>query len=132
MQWYLKALRQYADFEGRARRTEFWMFFLFNALVAIVLGIIAGALYNATNGASIWLVWIYQLAVLIPYIAVAVRRLHDTGRTGWWYLIALVPLVGLIILIVFWATAGNPGPNQYGPDPKAGAMGAPNYGYPAA
>lgn len=112
MEWYLKVLRQYADFTGRARRMEYWMFTLINLVVAIVLLII-----DATLGTMV-LYWIYALAVLIPGLAVAVRRLHDTGRTGWWLLIGLIPIIGGIVLIVFFATEGERQPNVYGPDPK--------------
>jgi uncharacterized membrane protein YhaH (DUF805 family) len=121
MQWYLKVLRQYADFNGRARRTEYWMFALFSIAISIVLGLLdlmLGLTFieGSTSG---WLGLIYGLAVLLPSLGVGVRRLHDTGRSGWWLLIGLVPLVGAIVLIVFLATAGNPGSNAYGPDPKA-------------
>lgn len=120
MEWYLAVLRKYAVFTGRARRREFWMFTLVNVLISIGLSIIdtiLGTDYGAGYGI---LSTIYGLAVLIPSIAVGVRRLHDTGRTGWWLLIGLVPCVGLIVLIVFYATEGQRGDNQYGADPKAG------------
>jgi uncharacterized membrane protein YhaH (DUF805 family) len=121
MQWYLKVLRQYADFNGRARRTEFWMFTLFSAIISIVLGLLDSLLgltfvEGTTSG---WLGMLYALAVLLPSLGVTARRLHDTGRSGWWMLIALVPIIGGIVLIVFTATAGNVGANSYGPDPKA-------------
>ena len=126
MQWYLKVLRQYADFSGRARRTEFWMFVLFNAIAGVILTIldnlfglatttVVGGMVVASTGI---LTGIYQLAVLIPSLAVGVRRLHDTGRSGWWLLIGLIPIVGPIVLIVFWATAGDLAPNQHGVNPK--------------
>lgn len=122
MQWYLKVLRQYADFGGRARRTEFWMFTLFNAIISVVLMIIdysAGLTYGERAMSSGVLGTIYSLAVLIPTIAVAVRRLHDTGRSGWWILISLIPIIGAIILIVWYCGDGQPGHNQWGPNPKA-------------
>jgi len=121
MNWYLAVLKNYAGFEGRARRMEFWMFTLINAVIIVVLEIIAAVLGD--NGGIIFyiLVGLYGLAVLIPTIAVQVRRLHDTNRSGWWYFIGFVPLVGGIILLVFSFTAGTPGPNQYGPDPKQSA-----------
>jgi uncharacterized membrane protein YhaH (DUF805 family) len=113
MNWYLAVLKNYAGFTGRARRTEYWMFFLINFIIVAVLDIIGMALkLNTVLGG------IYGLAVLIPSIAVGIRRLHDTGRSGWWLLISLIPLVGTIILIVFLATEGQPGDNQYGSDPK--------------
>ncbi len=120
MNWYLAVLKKYAVFDGRAHRTEYWMFFLFNFLAGIVLGL-ADAVIS-------WVVpfgWlfaslgsIYSLAVLVPSIAVGVRRLHDTGRSGWWLLIGLVPLAGFIILLIFFIEDSQPGPNQYGPNPK--------------
>jgi uncharacterized membrane protein YhaH (DUF805 family) len=121
MQWYLKVLRQYADFEGRARRTEYWMFVLFSVIISIVLNVLDNLLgLGFMAGTAGWLSLLYSLAVLLPSLGVSVRRLHDTGRSGWWVLIALVPLVGAIVLIVFTATEGNRGPNAYGPDPKVG------------
>ncbi|TCK27689.1 uncharacterized membrane protein YhaH (DUF805 family) [Pseudonocardia endophytica] len=129
MQWYMKVLRQYADFTGRARRTEFWMFVLFNAIAIIILTILdnlLGLSSSSMGGGSIVvtsgvLTGIYQLAVLVPSLAVGARRLHDTGKSGWWQLLALIPIVGAIILIVFWATDGHPAPNQYGVNPKQDA-----------
>ncbi|WP_137991322.1 DUF805 domain-containing protein [Streptomyces vilmorinianum] len=112
MNWYLDVLKKYAVFNGRARRKEFWMFTLFSVIVSIVLSIIDSAL-----GIQL-LSLIYTLAVLIPTLAVSVRRLHDTGRSGWWILIGLIPLVGAIILIVFYATEGNQTDNAHGPNPK--------------
>jgi uncharacterized membrane protein YhaH (DUF805 family) len=111
--WYLAVLKNYAGFSGRARRTEYWMFVLFNVIITVVLDVLA----LAVKLASI-LGIIYGLAVLIPGIAVAVRRLHDTGRSGWWLFISLVPFIGVIVLIVFLATEGQPGDNAYGPNPK--------------
>jgi len=115
MHWYFDVLKKYAVFSGRARRTEFWTFFLFNFIIAIVLGAIDS--YLRTRGV---IGGLYSLAVLIPNIAVSVRRLHDTGRSGWWNLICLVPCIGLI-LIVWLAGDSQPGSNQYGPNPKAAA-----------
>lgn len=120
MEWYLAVLRKYAVFTGRARRREFWMFTLVNVLISIGLSIIDTILGTDYGSGYGILSTIYGLAVLIPSIAVGVRRLHDTGRTGWWLLIGLVPCVGLIVLIVFYATEGQRGDNQYGADPKAG------------
>ena len=118
MQWYLKVLREYATFSGRARRTEFWMFTLVSTIISIVLGLVDGlAGLSSSNGLGV-LGGIYSLAVLIPSLAVGVRRLHDTGRSGWWWFISLVPLVGIIVLIVFWASEGIHGPNEHGPNPK--------------
>lgn len=114
MEWYTKVLTQkYADFAGRARRAEFWYFFLFNLIVAIVLSVVDNVL--GTNGL---LGGIYSLAVIVPNIAVTARRLHDTGRSGWWQLIGLIPLIGLIVMIVFCVQDGDFERNQYGPSPK--------------
>ncbi|MFE1961818.1 DUF805 domain-containing protein [Streptomyces sp. NPDC059479] len=113
MNWYLAVLKNYAGFSGRARRTEFWMFVLFNILAEIVVAII-----DSVIGLNSILIGLYFLAVLIPSIAVTVRRLHDTDKSGWFYLLGFIPLVGVIILIVFCATAGTVGQNKYGYDPK--------------
>jgi uncharacterized membrane protein YhaH (DUF805 family) len=108
--WKRVILERYAQFTGRATRPEFWWYFLANVIVYIVLNILIAI-------ASIfWVLYvIYALAVLIPGFAVGIRRLHDTNKSGWWLLIGLIPLIGAIVLIVFWATEGNPGPNNYGP-----------------
>ncbi len=113
MNWYLEVLKKYAVFSGRARRTEYWMFFLFNIIISFVLGIIGGVIGGGL------LANLYMLALLCPGIAVSIRRMHDTDRSGWWLLIGLIPIVGTIVLIVFLATEGKAGDNQYGPDPKA-------------
>ena len=119
MNWYLEVLKKYAVFDGRARRKEYWMFFLFNIIISIVLGIIDGVVGTSGATGSIGLLGgLYTLAVLIPGIAVAVRRLHDTSRSGWWILIGLIPLVGAIVLIVFMVQDGTPGENQFGKNPK--------------
>jgi uncharacterized membrane protein YhaH (DUF805 family) len=120
MQWYFHALRNYATFRGRARRAEFWMFALVSWLIAIPLAIIGAVLFGgsgAENGA-LALVDLYSLAVFLPSLALTVRRLHDVGRSGWWLFIALVPFIGAIVLLVFYCTDSQPGPNQYGPNPK--------------
>lgn len=119
MNWYLKVLRQYADFSGRARRKEYWMFVLMNFIAGIILALVDAALGIAIGeGAVGVLSVIYALALIIPSIAVAVRRLHDSGRSGWWLLISLVPLLGAIALIVFYCMDSEEGDNQYGPNPK--------------
>ncbi len=120
MEWYLKVVRDnYANFTGRARRQEYWMFVLFNALIVfaliISLGFI-GYLIDVPEIVSLYV--IYILAVFIPSLAVAVRRLHDTGKSGWFYLVGIIPIIGSIWLIVLFATEGDSGPNEYGPDPK--------------
>jgi uncharacterized membrane protein YhaH (DUF805 family) len=121
MNWYLGVLKKYAEFNGRARRKEYWMFFLFNLLISIGLSII-DTMTGAVNQWGLGLLsGLYGLAVLVPSIAVAVRRLHDTDRSGWWLLISLIPLIGVIVLLVFLLLDGTPGDNKYGPSPKAAA-----------
>ena len=120
MSWYLQALMKYAVFSGRSRRMEYWYFVLFNILVSIVLGVIDALLFGTLDsGMGVGLLsGIYGLAILIPSLAVTVRRLHDIDRSGWWILIALVPLIGTIVLLVFALLEGTAGPNRYGPNPK--------------
>lgn len=115
MNYYTDVLKKYAVFTGRATRKEYWMFFLINLVISIVLGLIER---NVLGMQSAPISSLYSLAVLLPSIGVGIRRLHDTNRSGWWLLIALVPLVGAIVLIVFLATDSLPGENQYGPNPK--------------
>lgn len=120
MNWYLDVIRnKYAQFSGRARRQEYWMFFLFNFIASIVLAIIDGLIgsFSATLGVGV-LGGLYALAVLIPGIAVTIRRLHDTDRSGWWMLIVFVPLLGAFVLLAFMVIDGDKGPNQHGPSPK--------------
>ncbi len=118
MNWYLDAWKNYANFQGRARRKAYWMFVLFNLIALVILSLIEGAIgLSGENGYGI-LTGLYTLAIILPLIALAVRRLHDTGRSGWWLLIGLVPLIGPIVLIVFYVTDSQPGTNQYGPNPK--------------
>lgn len=119
MNWYLKVLKQYADFNGRARRMEYWMFALFNVIfliVAMVLDNIIGTTIEDLPYGAFYI--IYMLAVLVPGIAVTVRRLHDVGKSGWMYFIVLIPLIGAIWLLVLLFTDSNPGSNQYGLNPK--------------
>ena len=119
MSWYLEALKKYAVFSGRSRRREYWYFVLFNIIVGIVLGWIDALLGTRGSYAGAGLLsGIYGLAILIPSLAVTVRRLHDIDRSGWWILIGLVPLIGVIVLLVFALLDGTPGDNRYGPNPK--------------
>ena len=106
MSWYIECLKKYAQFRGRARRREYWMFVLFNILIAVALTILDGL----TTGSSVF-VNLYQLAVLPPSLAAGVRRMHDTDHSGWWL---LVPVVSLIL-----AVQDGGGDNRFGPDPKA-------------
>lgn len=112
MSWFIQALKNYAAFEGRARRKEFWYFILFFMLSFIVAGLV-----DSLIGLPI-LSAIAFLGLIIPSISVSVRRLHDTGRSGWWYLLSLVPIVSLV-LIVFFVLDGESETNRFGANPKA-------------
>ena len=118
MNWYVEALRKYAVFSGRARRKEYWFFILFNILIAAGLTLIDTFVgtYDTLRGVGL-LSGLYSLGMLLPSLAVGVRRLHDIGRTGWWLLIGIVPLIGPIVLLVFAVLESQPGDNQYGPNP---------------
>ena len=115
MDWYLEVLRKYAVFNGRARRREYWMFWLINLVIEAVLGMV-----DTFLGTLGLLGAIYALLIFIPGLAVTVRRLHDTNRSGWWILIGLVPLIGWIFLLIFMIQDSTPGENTYGPNPKEG------------
>jgi uncharacterized membrane protein YhaH (DUF805 family) len=114
-------LQKYVGFSGRARRSEYWYFALFTLIVSIVAGILDGLLGTMSDETNVGVIGtIASLALLLPSIAVAIRRLHDTSRSGWWILIGLIPIVGWIILIVFYVQDSHPD-NEYGPSPKAAA-----------
>ncbi|MFT5721359.1 MAG: uncharacterized membrane protein YhaH (DUF805 family) [Motiliproteus sp.] len=116
---YLLAWKNYATFSGRTRRREYWFFILFNILVSIGLSVIDGVSGTFDPQAGVGLLGsLYTLAMIIPAIALGTRRLHDINRTGWWQLLMLVPLLGALVLIVFYATDTQLEPNQYGPNPK--------------
>lgn len=119
MKWFLKALQGYAVFEGRSQRSEYWFFVLFYLLISIAAGIVDGLFgtfdMNSGLGAVGLLV---TLGLLLPSITVGVRRLHDIGRSGWWLLLGLVPVIGWIVLLVFAVMDSTPGVNEYGPNPK--------------
>lgn len=121
MHWYFTVLSKYASFAGRARRTEYWMFALVNFIICIVLAIVAAVMGSGSKSALMidLVVLGYCLLILLPSIAVTVRRLHDTGRSGWWFWIQLVPIVGGIILFIFTVLDSTPGNNEFGPSPKA-------------
>ena len=119
MNWYLDVLKKYAVFSGRARRKEYWFFVLFNIIASIVLAIVDTMTGTMSEAYGIGLLGgIYSLLVLIPGIAVSVRRLHDTDRSGWWLLLAFIPLIGAIVLLVFMVLDSTPGDNRFGPNPK--------------
>lgn len=113
MDWYLKVLKNYVGFSGRARRTEYWMFTLFSVIISLVLMLIEYLVGLPQSLSSL-----YSLAVLLPSLGVSVRRLHDVGKSGWWLLLGLIPLIGAIILLVFFCQDSE-SDNNYGPNPKA-------------
>ncbi|MEM8694423.1 MAG: DUF805 domain-containing protein [Pseudomonadota bacterium] len=127
MEYMLMPLRRYADFSGRSRRTEYWMFVLFYILLFIGLGIV-GAIFDTVLGTSgpdspigmftLGLISIAGLALIIPSLAVQVRRFHDQDKSGWFILLGLIPYVGGLIVLVFMCLDGTPGPNRFGEDPK--------------
>ena len=119
MEWYIKVINSYSDFNGRARRKEYWMFTLWNiifALLASLLDYSFGIVYPLVGYGPLYIA--YALFVLVPGIAVTVRRLHDTGKSGWMYLVAFIPIAGWIWLLILFVTEGNEGNNAYGEDPK--------------
>ncbi|MEZ4917146.1 MAG: DUF805 domain-containing protein [Chitinophagales bacterium] len=124
MEWFLKVVRDnYANFNGRARRKEYWMFVLFNmifAVVAMVLDNVLGIAIDSIGYGPIY--GLYTLAVLVPGLAVAVRRLHDVSKSGWWLLIAFIPLIGGLYLIYLMVKDSDPGSNEYGSNPKTGEL----------
>jgi uncharacterized membrane protein YhaH (DUF805 family) len=131
MGWYLQTLKRFGDFGGRSRRREFWLFILGNIVLSFVAAALDAALglggfttvtapgYAGATYVPGIIATVVALVLLVPSLAVEVRRLHDTGRSAWWMLLLLVPLVGPIVLIVFWALEGQRGDNAHGPDPKA-------------
>lgn len=118
MKWFMLAFKKAFDFSSRSRRKEYWMFTLFSLIVTFVLGFIDGfAGLEIAEGFGI-LGTIYGLLILIPGLSLAVRRLHDTGKSGWWLLIALIPLIGAIVILIFAVQDSEPQPNKYGQNPK--------------
>ncbi|MGL1956800.1 MAG: DUF805 domain-containing protein [Colwellia sp.] len=111
MDYFIGALKQYADFNGRARRTEYWMFILIYIIISVILAVLGLDILSMIVG----------LALLVPSISIATRRLHDTGRCGWWQLIALIPIIGFIVLLVFLVQDSHDA-NDYGSNPKAGVV----------
>lgn len=119
MEWYIKVIKSYSDFNGRSRRKEYWMFTLWNfifALLAISLDYSFGIVYPSLGYGPLYIA--YTLFVLVPSIAVVIRRLHDTGESGWMYLVGLIPIAGAIWLLILFVKEGNQGNNAYGEDPK--------------
>jgi uncharacterized membrane protein YhaH (DUF805 family) len=122
MNYYVDAWRDYFNFSGRARRKEYWYFVLFHALVLLSGDLLFASFYNedpAIGNALGVALALYFLLSIIPGIAVTVRRLHDIGKSGWWYFVGAIPVIGAIWMLILTCTDGVAGPNQYGPDPKA-------------
>ncbi|HWQ71876.1 MAG TPA: DUF805 domain-containing protein [Desulfitobacteriaceae bacterium] len=113
----MTVLRKYVVFEGRARRKEYWMFVLFN-LIFMTAAYLLDSILSGNMGYGL-IYTIYSLAVLLPGLAVSVRRLHDIGKSGWFILISLIPIIGCIWLLILMCQDGNAGDNKYGPDPKS-------------
>lgn len=119
MNWFVDALQKYAVFSGRAQRSEYWYFFLFYFLLAVAAAILDGLVESFSRHAGMGVFsGILALGLLLPSLAVSVRRLHDIDRSGWWLLIAVIPLFGAIVLLVFTAKDSQPGSNRFGPNPK--------------
>lgn len=122
MEWMLMPLHRYADFSGRSRRKEYWMFFLLCVAVSVAISII-GSIGAGTGGDMNFLgsllMGLFFLAIIVPSIALQVRRFHDQDKSGWFVLLNFIPLIGGLIVFVFMLLEGTRGPNQYGPDPKA-------------
>jgi len=120
MEWMLLPLKRYAEFSGRSRRKEYWMFLLGVIIVAIVIGFIEGliGINQSVGGVYGPLTLLLALGLLIPGLAVQIRRFHDQDKSGWFVLLNFIPLIGGIIVLVFMCLDGTPGPNRFGPDPK--------------
>ena len=125
MQHFVNALKKYAVFSGRATRSEYWYFVLFYSIFAFVISVVEGFIpVSSGSGKFIWLSVLYMLVMILPSFGLVVRRLHDTSRSGWWWLINLVPFVGVVVFLVFMCLDSAPGENQYGSNPKR--VSAPN------
>lgn len=111
----------YANFQGRARRSEYWWFALFSMLFSVVAQILMGAVAATGSGILMLLiaipVLVFAIGIIIPSIAVAIRRMHDTGRSGWWLLVGFVPVIGFFVILYFFVQRGTVGSNPWGPDP---------------
>lgn len=128
MKWYLKALKNYADFSSRSRRKEFWMFYLFTILIMMLLSIIEFIIIDIFQNAEEFLqdsgdytpisLGLYIILTIVPTVAVTVRRLHDMGKSGWFYLLNFIPTIGTIILLIMCMFDSEPGENKWGPNPK--------------
>lgn len=117
MEWFIKCIKNYVNFKGRARRKEYWMFVLFSVIFLVAALVLGGILFQSEETAMIPY-YIVALLLFLPSLAVCVRRLHDIGKSGWWYLMGFIPVVGYFILIYFFVKDGEKGTNKYGPNPK--------------
>jgi len=127
IEYYKMALNRYADFSGRSRRSEYWFFVLGNVLIVFALGIVGGGIAAAVGSEEammipVGLMAIFYLAVFIPTLALVVRRFHDQGKSGWFALLLLIPYLGGLVVFVFMCLDSEPGANQWGPNPKTGAV----------
>lgn len=121
MSWYLMALRKYATFSGRAQRSEFWFFVATYLLILFLLAVVDGLLGVFDTAGEVGLLsGLFALSMVLPWLAVCARRLHDTGRSGWWMLVSFIPLIGSLVLLFFLVQDSAPGANAFGPNPKAG------------
>ncbi len=119
MSWYITCWKKYVDFSGRARRREYWWFYLINSIIASILAMIAVFTSRETNISPFyWVAVLFSLAIILPSLAVQIRRLHDVGKSGWWIFISLVPFIGGLWLLVLMLSDSQAGTNQYGPNPK--------------
>lgn len=116
---FITVMKRFADFQGRATRSEYWYFILAVLIISIVVGIVEGATGGSQGSGSGVLGTLISLIFVVPGLAVSVRRLHDTGRSGWWILIQVIPIIGFIVLLVFTVSDSEVGDNPYGPNPKA-------------
>ncbi len=127
MEWFLKVVRDnYANFNGRARRKEYWMYTLYMILIMMALSIVVGIITwisSTLGGLLSFVVYLASLGLFIPSLAVGVRRLHDTGKPTWYIVFAFIPILNLYLLYLF-VLEGDKGPNEFGPDPKAGENGS--------
>jgi uncharacterized membrane protein YhaH (DUF805 family) len=132
MEYYTKVLKDYAVFSGRARRKEYWMFTLIHVLIMVALFLLM--ILGGENMTSVLMIVyaLYTLAVLIPSLAVTIRRLHDTGKSGWWIFIGFIPFIGGFVLLYFMIVDSQPGANLYGPNPKEGEVTPPPAAVPPA
>ena len=121
--YYIEGFKRYVDFTSRSSRKQYWYFLLWDTIVSMVIGIVSAIVFSGMG--TIWstpLIWAYDLIIIIPSISLGIRRLHDIGKSGWWMLISIIPLIGAIILIVWAIKAGDPGANAYGPSPLEEAV----------